>query len=67
LLGSSASNAILGCPISIARGEVHQWKGRIIYATYHPAYLLRNPADKVAVWNDLQPLIAAMKKDINTT
>jgi DNA polymerase len=67
LLGSTATNAILGCPVSAARGEVHQWKGRTIYATYHPAYLLRNPADKVVVWNDLQPLIEALKKDINTT
>lgn len=61
LLGSSATNAILGCPVNAARGEIHQWRGRTVYATYHPAYLLRTPADKVVVWNDLQPLISALK------
>lgn len=66
LLGSAATNALLGCPITHARGEVRQWKGRVIYATYHPSFLLREPKQKANVWNDLQPLIEAMKK-INLT
>jgi DNA polymerase len=29
-----------------------------LLATYHPAYLLRNPAAKSEVWKDLQKVMA---------
>jgi DNA polymerase len=29
-------------------------------ATYHPAYLLRNPHAKADVWKDLQKVMAAL-------
>jgi DNA polymerase len=29
-------------------------------ATYHPAYLLRNPAAKSEVWKDLQKVMAEL-------
>jgi DNA polymerase len=39
------------------RGRVHRWQGLPVVVTYHPAYLLRNPADKAKAWDDL--LLAA--------
>jgi DNA polymerase len=40
-------------PIGKLRGRVHRWRGRPVVVTYHPAYLLRNPADKARAWADL--------------
>jgi uracil-DNA glycosylase family 4 len=40
-------------PIGKLRGRVHRWRGRPVVVTYHPAYLLRNPADKARAWSDL--------------
>lgn len=35
------------------RGRVHQYQGVPLVVTYHPAYLLRNLADKSRAWDDL--------------
>jgi uracil-DNA glycosylase len=35
------------------RGRIHRWQGLPLVVTYHPAYLLRNPADKAKSWDDL--------------
>ena len=40
-------------PIGKLRGRVHQYQGLPVVVTYHPAYLLRNPADKAKAWADL--------------
>lgn len=40
-------------PIGKLRGRVHQYQGVPVVVTYHPAYLLRNPADKAKAWADL--------------
>jgi DNA polymerase len=40
-------------PIGKLRGRVHQYQGVPVVVTYHPAYLLRNPADKARAWADL--------------
>ncbi len=40
-------------PIGKLRGRVHQYQGVPVVVTYHPAYLLRNPADKAKAWDDL--------------
>ncbi len=40
-------------PIGKLRGHVHEYRGIPLVVTYHPAYLLRNPADKARVWEDL--------------
>ena len=40
-------------PIGKLRGRVHRWHERPVVVTYHPAYLLRNPADKARAWADL--------------
>lgn len=40
-------------PIGKLRGRVHEYQGVPVVVTYHPAYLLRNPADKALSWDDL--------------
>lgn len=40
-------------PIGRLRGRVHRYQGVPLVVTYHPAYLLRNPADKARAWDDL--------------
>jgi DNA polymerase len=55
-LGRHAANHLLGTDQSMGRlrGRVHAVRGRKIVPTYHPAYLLRNPADKRRCWEDIQ-------------
>jgi DNA polymerase len=31
--------------------------------TFHPAYLLRNPADKRLVWQDIQKVIQELRSE----
>jgi DNA polymerase len=40
-------------PIGRLRGRVHHYEGVPLIVTYHPAYLLRNLADKARAWDDL--------------
>lgn len=40
-------------PIGRLRGKVHEYQGVPLIVTYHPAYLLRNLADKARAWEDL--------------
>jgi uracil-DNA glycosylase family 4 len=40
-------------PIGKLRGRVHEVAGVPVVVTYHPAYLLRSPADKALAWDDL--------------
>lgn len=60
--GSVAARNLLGTEESIGRLR-EQWfqHGRAkVLCTYHPSYLLRNPAAKKPVWEDMQRLLAAM-------
>jgi len=54
-LGKSAATTLLGVDATIAslRGRVHRYRGVPLVVTYHPAYLLRNLADKSKAWEDL--------------
>lgn len=54
-MGRFAVQALLGSdePIGRLRGHVHRWRDTPVIVTYHPAYLLRNPADKQRAWADL--------------
>ena len=54
-MGRFAVNALLASnePIGRLRGRVHAWHGVPLVVTYHPAYLLRQPADKARAWADL--------------
>ena len=55
-LGGTAATYLLGGPQAITRirGQFQTLDGIPLRPTYHPAYLLRNPAEKRAVWNDMQ-------------
>jgi uracil-DNA glycosylase family 4 len=54
-MGRFAMQALLGTgePIGKLRGRAHQYLGVPVVVTYHPALLLRNPADKAKAWSDL--------------
>ncbi|MDB5899426.1 MAG: uracil-DNA glycosylase, 4 family protein [Ramlibacter sp.] len=54
-MGRLAVQALLQTsePIGKLRGQVHRYHGAPVVVTYHPAYLLRNPADKARAWIDL--------------
>jgi len=54
-MGRFAVQALLDSsePIGRLRGRVHRWRDLPVVVTYHPAYLLRNPADKARAWADL--------------
>ena len=41
-------------PISRLRGRVYEYRGAKLVPTFHPAYLLRNPASKREVWEDMK-------------
>jgi uracil-DNA glycosylase len=41
-------------PISRLRGRLVDYRGVKLMATFHPAYLLRNPNEKRKVWEDVQ-------------
>ena len=61
-LGNIAAQTLLGIHKSIShyRGQWFDYRGGRLIATYHPAYLLRNPAAKAEVWNDLQKIMAVL-------
>ena len=54
-LGAHAAQTLLKTmePIGRLRGKWHFYHGIPLRATYHPAYLLRNPADKKKTWMDV--------------
>ncbi len=43
-------------PISRLRGQFIDFHGAKLMATFHPAYLLRNPNEKRKVWEDVQKI-----------
>jgi DNA polymerase len=43
-------------PISRLRGQFIDYRGAKLMATFHPAYLLRNPGEKRKVWEDVQKI-----------
>jgi uracil-DNA glycosylase len=61
-LGSCAAQTLLQTTqgISKFRGEWFDFRGAKLIATYHPAYLLRNPLAKSEVWKDLQKVMAVL-------
>jgi uracil-DNA glycosylase len=64
-LGAVAAQNLLGTEDTIGhlRGRVYDLHGIKVVCTYHPAYLLRNPQAKRPVWDDIQMLMAEMKKE----
>jgi uracil-DNA glycosylase len=61
-LGACSAQTLLQTTrgISHFRGQWQEFRGRKLMATYHPAYLLRNPAAKADVWKDLQMVMAEL-------
>ncbi|MCX8071624.1 MAG: uracil-DNA glycosylase [Candidatus Binatia bacterium] len=62
-LGKVAAHALLQTttPISRLRGQWHTYRGIPLMPTLHPAYLLRNPADKRLVWEDIKQVIRQLR------
>lgn len=58
-LGKWASQTLLrtSTPITRLRGRWSEYMGTPVMPTYHPAYLLRNPAEKRPVWEDIQEVL----------
>ncbi|MCG8650120.1 MAG: uracil-DNA glycosylase [Pirellulales bacterium] len=58
-LGAVGSQTLLNSKLSVGRlrGKLHRYFESKVLVTYHPAYLLRNPAAKKATWEDLQIML----------
>ena len=56
VLGNTALRNLLDSRegITRARGRFHDYKGIKVMPTFHPAYLLRDPAKKRETWEDLK-------------
>ena len=54
-MGESAAQTLLATDAGIdsLRGRVHRYQELALIVTYHPADLLRMPADKAKAWEDL--------------
>jgi DNA polymerase len=63
-LGGPATQTLLQTkePISRLRGKFYDFHGVPLLATYHPAFLLRNPHEKKTVWEDMKLLMREMQK-----
>ncbi len=58
-LGAYAARSLLKTEASVGslRGKWHDYQGIPLRVTYHPSYLLRNPADKRKTWEDIQAVM----------
>ena len=66
-LGATAVTGLLGTTEGITRlrGKWKLYKGTVaVMPTFHPAYLLRNPAAKREVWSDLQEVMRQLGKPL---
>jgi DNA polymerase len=63
-LGATASRHLLQTVDSLnsLRGRVHTCQDIPLIVTYHPAYLLRVPANKRKAWDDLQAIVTLSVK-----
>jgi DNA polymerase len=61
-LGATAATYLLGVKQSLGslRGAWHACRGAKVCVTYHPAYLLRDPAQKGEAWKDLQRVMVEL-------
>ncbi len=63
-LGKFAAQTLLRdpTPITKLRGQWREYQGIRLMPTFHPAYLLRNEAEKAKAWKDLQAVMALLGK-----
>ena len=62
-LGKTAATSLLGRDATLGslRGTAHDFHGTPLLVTYHPAYLLRSPAEKAKAWQDMKSAVALMR------
>jgi len=62
-LGKFAAQSLLKTadPITRLRGRRFNYRGSTLIATFHPAYLLRNPSAKRDVWDDMKKARAILQ------
>jgi len=62
-LGKFAAQALLReqTPITRLRGQWREYEGIPVMPTFHPAYLLRSPAEKGKVWEDLKQVMKRLR------
>ncbi len=65
-LGRHAAQTLLETtvPISRLRGRLFDWHGVPLMPTFHTAYLLRNPAAKREVWEDMKAVLHLLGRPI---
>jgi uracil-DNA glycosylase family 4 len=65
-LGKFAAQALLReqTPITRLRGQWREYEGIPVMPTFHPAYLLRSPAEKAKVWEDLKQVMQRLRLPI---
>jgi len=51
-------------PITRLRGRFGEYEGIPVMPTYHPAYLLRNPAGKKDVWEDMKQVLRLLGRPV---
>jgi uracil-DNA glycosylase family 4 len=63
-LGKFAAQTLLrdSTPITRMRGNWREYQGVKLMPTFHPAYLLRSPAEKKKAWEDLQQVMKLFGK-----
>jgi DNA polymerase len=61
-VGATPMKALFPTSKSIGqmRGKFHDYQGKKVIITYHPAYLLRNPDAKKFVWDDMKMMLTDM-------
>jgi DNA polymerase len=64
-LGATAMKALLDVQLGITkiRGNWYSFRDIPMMPTFHPAYLLRNPDAKKAVWKDMQAVLAKLGRE----
>ena len=64
--GACAAQNLLAVtdPIGKLRGRFHEFGRAKVLCTYHPSYLMRNPAAKKDVWEDMKRLFLDMGVDL---
>lgn len=64
-LGATAVRGLLGLEMGITRlrGKWLSYRGIDVMPTFHPAYLLRNPAGKKEVWEDMKAVLERLGRE----